>query len=242
MLEDIKNLLILQDRDRKLLKVKDELLRIPHERKDIESRNDGANAALDKAKLHVNQLESERKELELQVASKKSLIEKYSVQQFQTKKNEEFRALGKEIATCKSQILKIEDGQLDLMERIEAGEKVIKEAAKMAKETGKTTTSHLADLGDREANLQKELAELEEERAGLAEKVDSDIRNKYERLLKHKGNSVVVGIQHGVCGGCHMQLSRQTMVSCQAQQEIISCINCGRILYYSPDMDLALSD
>ena len=48
--------------------------------------------------------------------------------------------------------------------------------------------------------------------------MDESTRSRYDRLLKHKGSNVVVGIQHGVCGGCHMQLSRSTIVTCQAEQ------------------------
>jgi predicted nucleic acid-binding Zn-ribbon protein len=32
------------------------------------------------------------------------------------------------------------------------------------------------------------------------------------------------------------------LVTCQAQQELVACTNCGRILYYTRDMDLAVVD
>jgi hypothetical protein len=32
----------------------------------------------------------------------------------------------------------------------------------------------------------------------------------------------------------------QIVLSCQAQQELVNCINCGRILYFSREMDLAV--
>jgi uncharacterized protein len=53
---------------------------------------------------------------------------------------------------------------------------------------------------------------------------------------------VVVGVQHHSCGGCHMKLSRGTVVACQAEQEVVTCTNCGRILYFTRDMDLAVAD
>ena len=90
--------------------------------------------------------------------------------------------------------------------------------------------------------LKRDLTELLSNRGELAEAVDELARSKYERLLKQKGQNVVVGIQHGVCGGCHMQLSRSIIVTCQADQEIISCPNCARILFYTRDMDLAVAD
>jgi predicted nucleic acid-binding Zn-ribbon protein len=39
-----------------------------------------------------------------------------------------------------------------------------------------------------------------------------------------------------------MKLQRQVIVSCQGDQEIITCPNCGRILYYTRDMSLAVAD
>ena len=46
----------------------------------------------------------------------------------------------------------------------------------------------------------------------------------------------------GVCGGCHMRLPPQLLVFCQASKEIITCSNCGRILYYTRDMDLVAAE
>jgi predicted nucleic acid-binding Zn-ribbon protein len=72
--------------------------------------------------------------------------------------------------------------------------------------------------------------------------VEDDARMRYERLSKQKGHNVVVGIERGVCGGCHMRLNPQIVVSCRAEQEIVTCPNCGRILYYTRDMDMVVAD
>jgi predicted nucleic acid-binding Zn-ribbon protein len=39
-----------------------------------------------------------------------------------------------------------------------------------------------------------------------------------------------------------MKLPAQILVTCQAAQEMVTCINCGRILYYTPDMVLASAE
>ena len=90
--------------------------------------------------------------------------------------------------------------------------------------------------------MKKELAELQAGRAELAAAVDETARTRYERLFKSKGDNVVVGVEHGVCGGCHMKLPAQILVTCRSQSEIVSCINCGRILYYTRDMELAAAE
>src|SRR5438552_6516985 len=117
MLDAIEKLLVLQDRDRKLLMLRQELAHIPMERQQLQAKAAQAQSNLEAAKLRVRQLESERKKLELDVEAKKELIGKYSLQQFQTKKNEEYRALSHEIDVCKENIARLDDQQLELMEQ-----------------------------------------------------------------------------------------------------------------------------
>src|SRR3954464_12865112 len=137
MLETIEKLLILQDRDRKILKVRDELARIPSERNELQAKLASAQGHLETAKLKVKQIESDRKKLELDVDAKKQQIEKYSLQQFQTKKNEEYRALASEIDGCRQVIFKLEDQQLDLMEQADAAQKQVAAAAAVAADAKK---------------------------------------------------------------------------------------------------------
>ena len=242
MLDVIEKLLILQDRDRKISKLKEELMHIPAERQQHESRLSGTQTALEAAKHKIKQLESDRKRLELEVEAKKQLIEKYGLQQFQTKKNEEYRALAHEIEMCREAIVKLDDQQLEIMERMDAAQKELLVATQAAAEAKKVIDARLTDLSAREQNLKKDLGGLESNRSELASAVDEDTRGRYERLFRHKGHNVVVGIQHGVCGGCHMTLNRQVVVTCMQEQEVITCPNCARILYYTRDMDLAVAE
>jgi predicted nucleic acid-binding Zn-ribbon protein len=242
MLETIEKLLVLQDRDRKIHRVQQELAQIAPERETLRSRANSTQTQLDAAKNRVKHIESERKRLELEVESKKSQIEKYANQQLQTRKNEEYKALAHEIDTCKGDIMKIEDAEIVLMEQTEAALKEVARANGEANEAKKLADSLIAELGQHEENFKKELAELQQGRAELAAAVDESARNRYERLLKGKGDNVVVGVQHGVCGGCHMKLQQQLIVSCQAQKEIVTCSSCGRILYYTRDMELATAE
>ena len=242
MLETIEKLLILQDRDQKLRRVNGELGHIEPERQALKAKAVNAQAELDQAKLRIKEIESSRKDLELEVEAKKELIVKYANQQFQTRKNEEYRALAHEIETCKAAIFQIEDQEIALMEQAEAAQKEIARATQAAQATRKLVEDQTAQLNAREANLQKELAELSANREQLAAAVEPAARARYERLVRSKGEHVVVGVERGVCGGCHMRLPPQLLVMCQARKELVSCSNCGRILYYTRDMDLAVAE
>ena len=238
MLEAIEKLLILQDRDHKISQVTDELAHIPPQREDYQAKAAGTQARLEAARLLLRQLEAQRKELELEVVTLQQRIERYSLQQFQTKKNEEYRALAHEIETCKASIHQIEDRELQIMEQAEATQKEAAAAAKEALETKRLADEQLAALATREAGLSKQLAGLEADREQLTAGIEEIVLSRYERLLRVKGRNVVVGITNGVCGGCHMVLQRSVVVECKGEQDIVNCPNCGRILYCTPDMDL----
>ena len=242
MLEAIEKLLILQDRDRKIRRLQTELAHIEPERQTLKTKASGAIANLETGKLRVKQLESDRKRLELDVDAKQQLIAKYANQQLQTRKNEEYKALAHEIEMCKADITKIEDQEITLMEQAEAAQKDVMRLTAEANEAKAHADKLVTELGEREKNLQKELTGLQSDRNQLAEAVEEGTRGRYERLTKTKGDNVLVGINHGVCGGCHMKLPTQVLVATQANQELVTCINCGRILYYTRDMALAGSD
>ncbi len=242
MRDVIEKLLILQDRDRRIVRVQTELSLFGSERNSLQTRFTGTQAALDGAKLKANQIETERKRLELEVESKKLQIEKYSLQQFQTKKNEEYKALAHEISTCKAAIAVLEDAQLELMEKAEVAQREVAAASQAAQEFKRIVEGQIAQLTDREQNLKTQLQELESNHEQLSSAVDEDVRGRYQRLRKHKGETTVVGIDHSVCGGCHMKLPTQIVVSCQGFKDLVSCPNCGRILYYARHMDLAVAE
>jgi predicted nucleic acid-binding Zn-ribbon protein len=242
MLEAIEKLLILQDRDRRIAQVRLELNAVLPQRVAANARNERAKAELETAKVAVRQLESDRKKLELDAEAQKQLIDKYSLQQFQTKKNDEYKALAHEIVGCKVLITKLDDQQLELMEKIEAGQKQVAEKSGILDEVNRDAAHLLASLATREKELQQRLSELESNRGALLAAVEESVLQKYDRMRKSKGDRVLVGIDHGACGGCHMRLPTQVLISCQAAQEVITCINCGRILYFTPEMDLASAD
>jgi uncharacterized protein len=243
MQDVIEKLLVLQDRDRQIGQLRAELASIGPQRNRFQAQASETQSELDATKLRFKHLESERKRLELEVEAKKLQIDKYSLQQFQTKKNEEYRALANEITTCKAAIVGLEDQQLEIMEQMEGVQKEAAALNQAAAEAKKQVDVSMAELAQREQALSKQLADLEAGYEKLESAVgDETVLDRYRRLRRQRGERTVVGIEHSVCGGCHMKLPTQIVVSCQGAQELICCPNCGRILYYSRHMDLAVAD
>jgi predicted nucleic acid-binding Zn-ribbon protein len=242
MLEALEKLLILQDRDRRLLRLRAEVADIEPQRRLVQNRRAAAEESFEKARLTTLRLESERKKLELDADAKKELITKYSAQQWQTRKNEEYKALTHEIDACKAAIQQLDDQQLSLMEQIEAAEAHSAAASATLQQVRADCEQQLRQLADAEERLTRQVANAEREREEFAATVDPSLLTRYDRIRKSKGDKVVVGVERGVCGGCHMKLARQDVINAQAQRDIVLCANCGRILYYTRDMDVKAAE
>ncbi len=231
MLPEIEKLLILQDRDRKIRSLKLELKLAPAERKDFEERLAASGRQFEAGKLKGKEIEVERKKLEVEAQSKRDTIAKYNVQKFQTRKNEEFQALTNEVKRFEDEISKIEDRELELMEATEQQKAATAELEKSATEVKAQVARQSQNLDEKLAAIAAQLDGLESERAKLAEAVDEDLLDTFNRLFGSKGDSAVVALEHDVCMGCHMKITAATSAKVRAAREVTHCEQCGRILY-----------
>lgn len=233
MLQEIEQLLILQDRDRKIRTLKGELKLAPAQRKELEEKQATAGQKLEAVKLQTKEIEVERKRLENEAQAKRDQIAKYQGQKFQTRKNEEFQALTHEIERFGKEVQAIEDRELELMEKAEQVKVTVGEAERENAAARAVVARQLADLEAKTAAIQGQLQELEAGRAALAANIDEDLLDTYDRLFASKGDSAVVPFEHEVCMGCHMKLTTQTAVRVRGGREVVHCEQCGRILYWS---------
>jgi predicted nucleic acid-binding Zn-ribbon protein len=228
---ELEQLLVLQDRQQKIKQIQTEVETLPLQKKSLEAQLAASVAGVEVLKQKARKVEMDRKKLELDVGTRNESISRLKTQQYQTRKNDEFQAIGHEIERYENEIRKIEDEELELM--IEAD----KLKADLGVEEKKTATvkesvaRQTADLEAKSKTLESHLEELTKEREEIAGKIDEDLLGRFERLFKSKGDAVVVPLEHEVCTGCHMKVTTQTAHRAKAGKEIVSCDNCGRILY-----------
>jgi predicted nucleic acid-binding Zn-ribbon protein len=176
-------------------------------------------------------VEMDRKKLELDVGIRSETIARLKTQQYQTRKNDEFQAIGHEIERYENEIGKIEDEELELMVLADKVKADLTDEEKKAAEAKDSIARQTADLDEKSKALDSQLKALTTERSELAGKIDEDLLGRFERLFKSKGDAAVVAIEHGVCTGCHMKVTTATASQVRAGKELISCENCGRILF-----------
>ena len=197
MLAEIESLLVLQDRDQRILNLQADLKRIPIDQERAKERLANDLDAVAKAKSTVQENEIAIKNIELDIGTRKDTLTKLKTQQYETKKNEEFTALGKEIERYDQQVDDYETQELELMEKADTLRADQKTAESALSITQSMVDEEISDLGKRLTEYQKQLTEVQEERGTLAEAVDEDLLSLYERLMKSKGNDAVVSVDKG---------------------------------------------
>lgn len=233
MIPAIAKLLQLQERDQRLQSLQRDLKDVPNLQARAKTQLAGDQGLVDSAQLGMREIEVKIKNLELDIQTRRNTIKRLQDQQFETRKNDEFQALGNEVKRYEAEVFGLEDKEIELMEALEAAKAVLKEAQGKLAITQSHVNDELKQLDDRAVNLTTRIAELKSERAALAEPVDPDTLSIYDRLLKSKGNSALVIAENGICGGCHMKLVMSTVNALKADDSIVHCEQCGRMLYFA---------
>jgi len=228
---ELEQLLILQDREQKIRQIRTEIETVPLRRKSLETQLAESKASVETLRQRVRQAEVDRKKLELDVGTRAESVSRLKTQQYQTRKNDEFQAIGHEIERYENEIRRIEDDELELMVLADKIKADLAAEETKAAATRDSIARQTADLDEKSKALESQLQGLTTERSNLATKIDEDLLARFERLFKSKGDAAVVAIEHGVCTGCHMKVTTATAAGVKAGKEIVNCENCGRILY-----------
>lgn len=231
MLPEVEKLLTLQERDQRIRAFQIELNAIPDERKFKEKQIADSAARLEAAKYRMKEIEVERQKLQVEAQAKRDAIARYKTQQFQTRKNEEFAALGHEISAAEKTIVTIEDRELELMDEAETLRPVVAEAERAFIEEKGKLDGQIAELVKKTENIQSRVSELSGSRPVLTEGIDEDQLDLYTRLFKSKNGAALVELDHEVCTGCHMKVTTQVALAVKADKALVHCPNCGRILH-----------
>ncbi len=226
-------LLVVQDRDARRRQLEQQLAAVPGDRARVERDIAADKAGIDGARDELRGLETKKKLLETEIGSAETKLAKYRTQQLSVKKNDEYHALGKEIATMVAEIGGLEEQELAVMYQIDEAKKRFADAEAVLKGNISKHEGRLVTLAEREKNLAAELVEAKaataESRVGLPELATK----VYDRVAVRQW-PVVAPLRGGKCGGCHLKVSSEAESGSRSADpaKLGICDQCGRILYW----------
>src|ERR1700719_290229 len=233
MLPDIENLLKLQDTDKEIRRLHDEVAEFPKRVAVIERKLAGTKAQLDKAQAAVKADEAARRKYDTAINDLRTNISKYRDQSLDVKSNDQYKALLHEIQFAEKEIAANEDKILELMVNADARDKEVKAAQAELKEEAAEIEKEKVEARQRTAEDEKQLTEWRGKRDQMRAGVNEDLLRHYERVSKFRGSGISEVRDHK-CMACQVMLRPQTYNDVRTGQQTVVCDSCQRILYFNP--------
>src|SRR5258707_9487414 len=238
MLPDIENLLKLQDADKEIRRLQEEIAELPKRVEAIEQRLAGTKAGLERAKTAVKADDATRRKYESAILDQQGKISRYRDQSLAVKTNEQYKALLHEIQFAEQDIKSNEDEILELMLNADARDKDVKAAELELKAEMAEIEKEKAAARERTAEDEKLLAEWNAKRSQARGGVNEDLLRQYERVAKFRGSGLAE-VRDQKCMGCQVMLRPQTYNEVRSGQVIV-CESCQRVLYFDPATGVAV--
>jgi predicted nucleic acid-binding Zn-ribbon protein len=220
----------LQQLDLELQRKQQELSEVEHQLSD----NKALVVSESKLASHKEQLEDARRkqkssEWELEDIQEKVRQIDSKLYSGATKDPKELVNLEKEVRGLKSQIRPKEDALLGLMSQVEEIEANVKTTIEEIERLKQEWEQRQETFGQRKSEIEALLVRLKEDRSVLAQQIDSEALNTYERIRLARGQAVVK-VEKGKCQGCHIAVPTSQWQKAKAG-DLIQCNSCSRILY-----------
>lgn len=233
MRDVIRSLLDLQEVDRDLHRVLEELKRLPAERGARQAELTRLASAAGEKKLAAKNVRVRIKEHEDAAVAGRQRIRKLENDMAQARADAQLHAFFEhQIKSLKKEVSTSEDDGLKLLEQVEL----------LDREAADLQLKHDAELKVFElfaANIAREVEAAEAKRAKLeaerAKRMKGDIAPEvlqdYERLLRSRGGIALAQLDGRQCQACFMDMPTNMTVRVARGAELVRCPSCDRILY-----------
>jgi predicted nucleic acid-binding Zn-ribbon protein len=234
---ELAQLISLQNADTNIRQLQTEIESIPDRRAEIEKEFDQRAFEIRAMEERRDIARHERTRLETEIFEQKQRAERADRNLMAAKKPEEYTAAIREADAARKQISAFETQVLEQMEISEQAEKELAERApEVEKLRGEMEASFKAF--DQQAKAQQKLLEqAHEDRDRLTRELPKATSALYKRISSRIRDGVAVAeARNGACTACYMALRPQIMSQVRKGDEVITCDNCNRILYYAPNL------
>jgi len=233
---ELSQLIELQELDLELQRLIDRLAKIPAERDQIESEFRQYAAEFLELKDRYDKTLNDRKHLETELASAQQHYDKFEQDKMRVTNPKQYEAVVREIDATKRQVSAFENEILKRMEDADKLDAEIKERTPDVERKREEADQMLAAFdGERQA-AEQQIVALNERRLQLAAQVSKPLFAAYDRLARSRRGQALSPISNeGICSVCRVRVRPKVFSDVRRGNEMITCENCGRILYYKTE-------
>jgi uncharacterized protein len=232
---ELEQLIALQNADTSIRRLQAELESTPRRRAEIENEFDQRAFEFKALEQARDAARAARAQLEKELAEQRARAEKAERDLMSSTNSKSYEAAIREADAAKKQIADLETR---VLEQMEAGETAEKSLAERAQEFSSLLSEREARLRAFEEEARARAEEVEarrRERERLFASLPPGIKSQYQRIAARIRDGVAMAeARNGSCSACFIALRPQVMSQVRRGEQIVTCDNCNRILYYQP--------
>jgi predicted nucleic acid-binding Zn-ribbon protein len=232
---ELEQLIALQNTDTNIRRLQADIQAIPQRRAEIEKEFDQRAFEIRSIETRRDVARSERTRLETELAEQRAKAERADRNLMSSKNEHEYTAAIREADAARKAASQLETQILEQMEILEQAEGQLQERAPEVERLRGEMETRLAEFEEQTKRQEVELVTARQERERLLLTLPKPMSTLYNRISARIRDGIAVAeARNGSCTACFMSLRPQMMAEVRRGDDIITCDNCNRILYYVP--------
>jgi uncharacterized protein len=232
---ELEKLIALQKLDTTIRKLEKDLEAIPQRRAEIEGEFDQRAFEIRGLETRRDEAKHSRARLEVEAVDQRSRVERAERNLMSSKKQDEYTAAIREADAARKQISTLETQILEQMEILEQAEAALNERADEIATLNSDREARLRVFDEETQRQSEQLVVARKERDQVFANLPKAMSMMYSRISARIRDGVAVAeARNRSCTACFMSLRPQVMSEIRRGEEILTCDNCGRILFYAP--------
>ena len=229
---ELSQLISLQDVDVEIKRLKSEIDSLPTRREQLEGQFAAENKEFLELKQQAEEAQVKRRRLEEELNDEQQKLDKFKTDLMKATNEREYATAVREIDVAKKAISALETDVLKLMEQIEKLESQVNERSPEIDAKRIALDNQLAEYDALAKANHKKLETLIAERTPMVNTLSGETRSTYERMSKIKSGLALSEASDYKCLACRMTIRPQVYNDIRRGETLITCENCGRILFF----------
>lgn len=235
MNSELSHLISLQEIDVEIKRLTEEVESIPVRREELERQFSESFKEYLSVKHELEDAQAARRRLEVELEQEQQKGQKFKNDLMKATNEREYATAVREIDVARKAISAFETDVIKLMERVDKLEAQVSERSPEMESRRVEIDTQLKKWTESSAGNIAKLEALKEERATRMKALGTEARSEYQRLSRMRGGLALAEARDYKCLGCRMTIRPQVFSDIRRGSSLITCENCGRILYFKTE-------
>ncbi len=226
-------LIELQKNDLEIKRIKNKKVRLPDRIIKLDEQFRGVKSKAEEERKRSEELSKVHREEEESLKRGIENLKKTKNKLLEVKTNREYQAMLKEIEIGEGKNSEVEDKIIYIMEEIDNVREGLKTREGEVNAYRLKYEKERNEIEEEINSVDSKLLTCQKRISNIRKKIGADFLGRYEIIKNIRNGLAVVSVRNGVCGGCHMNIPPQMYNELQRSEDLMSCPNCNRIIYWS---------